>query len=108
MAIKGIIALALILLAGYGLIEARHLIAGPSIEIEVPIDYTTSADGFITVSGVARNTEALLLDGSPLPIDQAGRFSETIVLPKGGGILSLIARDRFGRSVTETRTVYVP
>jgi len=108
MALKGFIALVLVALLGYGLIEARHLISGPSIELTTPTSYTSFPDGFIEISGRARNTEDLRLNGGPLLIDEEGRFSETILLPKGGGILSLTATDRFGRVVTERRTIFVP
>jgi Glucodextranase, domain B len=105
---KGLIGIALIILAGYGLIEARHMIAGPSFSIDIPVDYTSYEDGVVNVSGVARNTEAVILNGGPLLMNEEGRFSTTLVLPKGGGILSLTATDRFGRTHSETRTIYVP
>lgn len=108
MAVKGTIALALLLLVGYGLIEARHLLAGPSIKLAIPSNYTTLEDGFIGISGVANNTENLSLNGGPLPIDEGGNFMETVVVARGSSILSLTATDRFGRSVTERRTIYVP
>lgn len=109
MATKGIIALVLVALLGYGVLEARHLIAGPSIELTVPSDYTSFPDGFIRISGRARNTENLSLNGGPLLIDEKGQFEETIELARGGsGILSLTATDRFGRSVTERRTIFIP
>lgn len=108
MAVKGIIALVLLALIGYGLLEARHLIAGPSITLDSPSDYTAFADGFVPVNGVANNTKNLTLNGDLLPIDEAGRFANTLLLPQGGGILSLTATDRFGRSVTVRRMIYVP
>lgn len=108
MAIKSVVGLVLLALCGYGLLEARHLIRGPSILIDIPSDYTTFADGFITVAGTAHNSEKLSLNGGPLPIDEEGRFEKIIVLPQGGGILSLTATDRFQRSVTERRMIFVP
>lgn len=108
MAIKGFIALTLLLLVGYGFLEARHLISGPSLHLTIPSNYTTFEGGFVTVSGTADNTENLSLNGGPLPIDEEGVFEKIIVLPRGGGILSLTATDRFGRSVTERRTIFVP
>lgn len=108
MAVKGVIALVLLALVGYGLLEARHLIAGPSISLDTPGDYTSFPDGFIPVSGRANNTESLALNGGLLPMDEEGRFAETLLLPEGGGILSVTATDRFGRTVTERRMIYVP
>lgn len=104
---KSAAAIVLILLIGYGAVKAFPLIRGPVIDIDSPINYTTSPDGFITVSGVAHNTEALFLDGGPLLIDPEGRFYTALLLPSGGSILTLTANDRFGRSATERREIYV-
>jgi uncharacterized protein YfaP (DUF2135 family) len=102
------IALVLLLLVGYGLIEARHLLSGPSITIDIPSNYTTFTDGFIALSGTTKNTETLVVNGGLLPIDEEGKFEKTLVLAKGGSILSLTATDRFGRSITERRTIFIP
>ena len=101
------IAAVLVTLLGYGALEARHLIRGPVIDLDVPSDYTSS-DGFIEVSGTAHNTETLTVNGALLPIDEDGRFKDELLLPKGGAILSLTARDRFQRTTTLTRTIYLP
>lgn len=69
----------LALLVGYGVIKAFPLIRGPFITIDSPSNYTTSPEGFVTVSGTAHNTEALILNDGPLPIDPAGRFSTTLL-----------------------------
>lgn len=98
----------LFLLVIYGSVKAWPLLQGPDTQWVTPSNYTSSPDGFITVSGVARNTEALYLNNGLLPIDTEGRFSKDLTLPSGGAILTLTARDRFGRTTTEVRTVYSP
>lgn len=108
MSIRIVIAIVLIVLIGYGLREAYPLIAGPEIQIDSPAEYETVPDGFLTVSGVAERTDTLYLNGGPLLIDEEGRFSTSLVLPKGGAILSLTATDRFGRTRTVSRTIYIP
>ena len=108
MLIRGAIALALLLLFGYGLIEAYPLISGPSLTVTSPINGYTSTDGFVTVAGKAARVSSLSLNGDPLLIYENGAFSRFIVLPKGGAILSLTATDRFGRSITKQESVYVP
>lgn len=108
MMVRGAVGIALILLLAYGALKVWPLLSGPSLVIDVPINYTTSPDGFTTISGIAYNTETLLLDGGTLLIDQEGRFEKTLLLPSGGAILTLTATDRFGRSSTEHRTVFVP
>jgi len=109
MAAKGIIALVLLALVGYGLLEARNLITGPSLDIVSPISYTSFPDGFVEISGTAKNTEEVRLNGGLLTIDETGAFSKTLLLARGGsGILSFTATDRFGRTVTQQRTIYIP
>lgn len=108
MTIRLAIGLVLLLLAAYGAKEAYPLIAGPSIRIDSPIDYATYPDGEVLVSGVASRTETLYLNGGPLLIDQKGNFNTSLTLPQGGAILSLTATDRFGRTRTVRRNVYIP
>lgn len=92
----------------YGGFKVFPLLRGPHLSLVTPSNYTTSPDGFITVSGIAHNTEALFLNGGTLLIDPEGRFEKRLLLPKGGAILTLTATDRFGRTSTERRTVYIP
>ncbi len=108
MTVKTVIGVLLIALIGYGALKAWPLLSGPSLSIVTPISYTTFPDGFVSISGVARHTESLFLNGGILFIDPEGRFSTSLLLPSGGAILSFTATDRFGRSVTERRTVYIP
>ena len=101
-------AITLSLLVGYGVIKAVPLLLGPDIRIDAPLDGTTIEDGFMTISGTAVHTRSLTLNGAPFLIDENGRFETTLLLPKGGDILSLTATDRFGRQTNVERTVYIP
>ena len=47
MTAKALATIFLVALLGYGLLEARHIIAGPSIHIDTPSSYTTFSDGFV-------------------------------------------------------------
>ena len=107
MLVRGLISLVLVILAGYGVYEVSPLIRGPVITLSTP-SFTTSPDGILTVAGLASHTQSVMLDGAPLPIDEAGQFSRLIVLPSGGAILTVTASDRFGRSVSERIAVMVP
>lgn len=101
-------AIVLTILLGYGVIKAVPLLLGPQIKIETPSESASVPDGFMTLSGRAIHTQSLTLNGAPFLIDETGRFEETLLLPKGGAILSLVATDRFGRTTSVTRTVYIP
>ncbi len=105
---RHLIAGILIVLAGYGLLEARPLLVGPSLAISSPKNDATLPGGVLSVYGRAARTVALSLDGMPVIPDQNGTFTTSLILPKGGDTLTFTATDQFGRSITETRSVYVP
>lgn len=108
MTLKSIAAIILVLVLLYGVVEALPLLRGPALSITSPTDYASIVDGYAHIEGVAKHTETLMLNGGPLLIDEQGRFSTALLLPAGGAILTLTAQDRFGRHVTETRTVLIP
>ncbi len=106
--IKYLIIAVLLILAGYGSIEAWPLVAGPSLSIESPADNASFPGGLVTIKGRVVRAAALTLDGAPLFRDQGGGFSSTLTFPQGGSILTFVATDRFGRRVTATRSIFIP
>jgi len=106
--VRYLIGAILVLLAGYGSIEAWPLLWGPALSIASPADNASFPDGIVEVSGRAARSALLTLNGASLLHDQSGTFSSTLTFPRGGSILTFAATDRFGRTVTATRTVFVP
>ena len=98
----------LLILIGYGLIEAWPLLEGPALRVDSPRDSTAFPEGIIVVRGNAARTATLTLNGAVLLHDQKGDFSSTLTFPRGGSILTFVALDRFGRTETITRTIFVP
>ncbi|MGH7174746.1 MAG: hypothetical protein ACREGR_00070 [Minisyncoccia bacterium] len=94
------------IVALYGAIEAYPLIAGPKITLAAPINGEATSDP-VTIAGTVYRATALTLDGAALIPDQNGSFSTILAFPAGSDILGLTARDRFGRSITITRTIVV-
>ncbi len=95
----------LLALLVYGVFGAWPLIVGPDISLTSPKS-ALSTDGFFSVAGNAKHAETLYMNGVLVLLDTEGNFSKELLLPKGGSILTLVATDRFGRSVSETRTLY--
>ena len=62
----------------------------------------------MTLSGRALHTETLTLDGNTLLIDEQGRFSQMLTLPRGAIVLTLKANDRFGRSTSLSKQIVAP
>jgi hypothetical protein len=108
MTVRVLTAFLLLIVCLYGLHEAWPLISGPKLTLSSPQKGETFDDNFIKISGTALHTKSVTLDGGPLLTDQNGNFETTLTLPHGSAILTLTATDRFGRSVTEQRTVFVP
>ena len=95
----------LVLIIIYGLFKALPLIRGPYIVLS---ELSTNDTGLTVISGTAVHTETLVMNGGTLLIDGKGRFETGLMLPRGGAILSLTAKDRFGRSRTLERDVITP
>lgn len=85
------------LFLAYVLFQARFLIAGPIVFIETPQSGSTVEAGGITITGEAKRISHLSLNGRPIHVDESGRFSERLLVPEGYTIITLTARDRFGR-----------
>lgn len=83
--------------------QARHIITGPVItllaEPALSIDSPT-----ITLHGSTENIVSLSLNGRTIYTNDAGIFTETLVLPRGYSILTLTATDRYGRVRSVERT----
>lgn len=102
------IGLVLLILLGYGGFKALPLLEGPTLVVTSPKEGETFADGFVRIQGTALHTENLALNGGTLLIDESGHFSTVLVVAHGGAILSLTATDRFGKTETVRRTIFVP
>lgn len=105
---KYLTAVVLIALIGYGLAEAWPLLAGPTLSIASPADDTAYPGGIVTVRGMAARATTLTLDGAPMLHEEDGSFRMTLSFPHGNTLLTFVAADRFGRSVTATRSIYIP
>lgn len=87
----------LFLVALYTLFQARFLILGPEIRVATPLNGASPDSPVITVAGTARNIAYISLNGRQIYTDQKGAWSEKLIAPPGPSIMSLEARDRFGR-----------
>lgn len=105
---RQLLALTLLLFLGYGAFKVFPLIAGPSLSIISPTDFSTYPDGIVLVEGRASRVATLTLNGAPLLRDKEGVFSSTRTFPRGGAILTFMAVDRFGKTVSEKRTIFIP
>lgn len=102
------IAIMVILFCAYVVFQARFIISGPQIKITDSLSVIQN-ERQITLIGTAENITRITLNGRNIVTDQAGHFSEQIVLENGYNIVSIEAHDRYGRiKVLEREFVYTP
>ena len=105
---KYLIGAVLIVFIGYGCIEAWPLVNGPSLFIDSPVNDTSFPNGIVSVRGKAARAASLTLNGASILHDRDGGFSSTRTFHRGGSLLTFLVIDRFGRTVTATRSIFVP
>jgi hypothetical protein len=101
------IALAVVLVLGYGLFEARRLLEGPEITIESPQSGSATSSSLITIEGMAQNIAFLTINDAPSYTDENGKFVYRFTPPAGYTVVTVAAVDRFGRRASKTVTINV-
>jgi hypothetical protein len=99
---RALIALAVLLVVGYGLFEARRIIAGPEITVLSPQDGSATSSALVTIVGRVQNISFLTINDKPAFADEEGKFVYRYSPPVGYTVATVAATDRFGRR-TERR-----
>jgi hypothetical protein len=101
-----------LVIAGYGLFEARRIIQGPEVVITSPVNGSATSSSGIILAGNAQNISFLTINDRPYYTDKKGNFTELLSVPPGFTIFKVVATDRFGRrtskSVALTVLTYCP
>jgi len=96
-----------ILLVLYSLFQARFLILGPNIRITSPLDGARVESPVVELLGVASNISYISVNDRPIFVNEKGDFDEKLIVPVGLSIITMKAKDRFGRETEKvTRVVY--
>lgn len=82
------------------------IVHGPAIHIENITNGETFSSPVIELSGRARFTKDLMVNGVVLPTSPEGSFDEKLVLTPGYNIISVSGKDRFG-TITEKNYAFV-
>jgi hypothetical protein len=90
--------------------QTQNLLAGAKLTIETPPrNGLTFTDTLITISGTAKNIAFISLNDRQIFVDETGRFEELSLLATGYNIITIAAKDRFGRVTKKTlEMVYRP
>lgn len=92
-----IVFFALILILGYSIYATHDLMLGPEIIIIEPSNEHSFATSSITIRGIAKRSQNIILNGKSITVDENGNFKEVTLLAKGYNVFSLIAQDRLKR-----------
>ncbi|PIQ92347.1 MAG: hypothetical protein COV70_00805 [Parcubacteria group bacterium CG11_big_fil_rev_8_21_14_0_20_39_22] len=76
---------------------ARDYIQGPVIRLSVGRYEPPTEKDVFTVEGNTRNIAFITLNGNPIFTDDNGYFKEQLLLAPGYNIITVEAKDRFGR-----------
>ena len=93
----GFLIILLILLIAYSLYQARALLVGPQIWIGNPQDGDTVEDPLVIMEGQSKNIAWISLNDRQIFTDENGQWSEKLLVSPGLSIMTVKARDRFGR-----------
>lgn len=97
-----LVALGVVVVLGYGLFVATPYLLGPSLTLRSPQNGTTLTSPTITISGETERVSYLSINNLAVPLLEDGTFFVERAYPKGYTVLVVEARDRFGRTITDT------
>ncbi len=93
---------AMSLIIGYGAFRAKDFVRGPELAVLSPFDGQLVRSSVVEIEGTAQNISFLTLNDGKIFTDESGKFKERILLSRGYNVMTVEAKDRFGRKVTKT------
>lgn len=94
-----------IIIGGYSIFRVETFAEGPVVEVAEPKDGSLVHQSLVTIRGEAKNISFLNLNGTQIFTDESGKFNEKILLSYGYNIITLEAKDRFGRKTEKSLQV---
>lgn len=91
----------------YGLFESYNLILGPKINILEPKNGANFLEPIITIKGNAKNISFISINDRQIYVDKSGYFEDKILLLPGYNIISVKAKDRFGKNIEKRLQLFL-
>lgn len=89
------------------LYELRKVMQGPEINIDCgECTGMISTENVYTLAGITSNISEIFLGNKKIYVNSQGQFKETVLLYPGQNLISLNAKDRFGKEVKKDISVY--
>lgn len=89
---------ALALILAYALFAALPYLLGPSLTVSV----STGPEGLTVVAGETKRVSYLTINGAEVALEEDGAYRTERAYPEGYTVLTALAKDRFGRTITKT------
>ncbi len=96
------ICLFIVIILGYSIYQSRNIAKGPSIIITEPENGISFNYSSIIIQGKAINSTETNIDNRSIFIDEKGIFKEKYLLSPGYNIITIIAKDKFGKTIQKT------
>lgn len=94
-----------LLIIAFAVWRSLNYARGPHITIEQPTNGSEITTSYITIIGRVERSTNLLINDSAINIDEKGNFTDDIVIFPGVNIITVTARDQFGRSTEDQLTL---
>ena len=92
----GVVCVFFLFIVLYAFFRSEDLLFGVKIKNINIVDGATVKNSIMAVTGNAKNTINLTLNGREITINEAGDFRETIALLLGYNTINITAKDKFG------------
>jgi hypothetical protein len=88
----------------YSFVQMREIFYG--VNIKANIEGYAESTHISKISGQAKNAIYFAINGREVFIDKEGAFTENLALPSGFSIVTLTAKDKFGKTIEKTMEIY--
>lgn len=78
--------------------NTKDIIFGAPLSINTVSDGATVADSFLPISGNAKHSFEVEINGRPIALSKNGAFNDGVVLSPGYNVVEVKGQDRFGRT----------
>lgn len=95
-----------VIIVGYGIWRSRDLLFGINISVAGISDGMTTTESIVSFGGVANHASEITVDGRIVPLAQDGTWTDTISLLAGYNVVTIAAKDKFGRTISNEYRIY--
>jgi hypothetical protein len=94
-----------VLIIAFAIWRSLDYTRGPNIIVSYPANGAEITEKFSTLEGQIERANNLLINGREINIDEKGAFKDDIVIFPGINVITVTAKDQFGRSVEDQLTL---